>query len=200
MSDIDTVLLALGRGDRALAWRMAGTALAGGRLFRRCWRRNPPCDRTGAMNASPTSRSIERDRDGRAPSSQELRVDAYHARRDSPACAKPAHGPDDRGRLDHLQRVGGRHDRRACQIQALWSALASRSCGPLASSTASRLPVIGRALGNRDHTTVISGLKRAEELREKTRTSARSRTACSPWFTPKIPDGQEEAENAPSSH
>jgi hypothetical protein len=27
VSAIDTVLLALGRGDRALAWRMAGTAL-----------------------------------------------------------------------------------------------------------------------------------------------------------------------------
>jgi hypothetical protein len=27
MTTIDTVLSALGRGDRALAWRMAGTAL-----------------------------------------------------------------------------------------------------------------------------------------------------------------------------
>jgi chromosomal replication initiation ATPase DnaA len=58
-------------------------------------------------------------------------------------------------------------------------------------------PVIGRALGNRDHSTVLAGLKRAEELRRED-DDFRAITDCMvAIFTPKQ---TEEAENAPSSH
>jgi chromosomal replication initiation ATPase DnaA len=58
-------------------------------------------------------------------------------------------------------------------------------------------PVIGRALGNRDHSTVISGIKRAEELREKDQDFREITDGLIAAFTPKL---REEAENAPSSH
>jgi chromosomal replication initiation ATPase DnaA len=57
--------------------------------------------------------------------------------------------------------------------------------------------VIGRALGNRDHTTVLNGLKRAEEWRESDRDFREITDGLIAVFTPKI---TEEAENGPSSH
>lgn len=59
--------------------------------------------------------------------------------------------------------------------------------------------VIGRALGDRDHSTVLSSLKRAGELREQDEEYREMTDRLLALVTPKR-TYQEEAENAPSSH
>jgi hypothetical protein len=180
MSTLDTVLLALGRGDRRTAWRMAATALLmrqGQRCW--CWR---SCWRWGRADERALRRRDDRahpDGRGRAP---RLRVDAY-MRAGIPLPGRASGWAADRGHGDHLQRLGGRADRRD-PIGADGPRALRRHVGGSRAYGFST-PVIGRALGNRDHSTVLSGIKRAEELREDDPTSARSRTACSPSSPPK---------------
>jgi chromosomal replication initiation ATPase DnaA len=58
-------------------------------------------------------------------------------------------------------------------------------------------PVIGRALGNRDHSTVLNGLKRAEELRIEDSDFREITDGLVTVFTPKL---LQEPENVASSH
>jgi chromosomal replication initiation ATPase DnaA len=50
-------------------------------------------------------------------------------------------------------------------------------------------PVIGRSLGNRDHSTVLNGIKRAEELREDDDDFREITDGLIAIFTPKLTRG-----------
>lgn len=94
--------------------------------------------------------------------------------------------------LSEQEIKGPRREQRLCRARFAVMWVARQGFGL-------SLPVIGRALGNRDHTTVISGLASAERLRDRDEefraVTDRLLALIAPKNTP-----SEEAESAPSSH